>query len=224
MKFDGSRKKRLILLDIDDTLFRCDTFLAFIADRLAAGLHRAIFLPWLFLLAVLFKLGAVSNVTLKKNALLLFRGERRDDLVASAERLAAKLFARKLNARVYEAVRRMSESGLYETVVISASPSFYIELIGKRIGASLTLATDVVFDEQGRLAAEIAGENCKGPEKIARLSRSLNLDDYDLDRSYAFSDSITDLPMFELVGRPVAVTPDPRLREHAVKNNYIIID
>lgn len=217
-------KKRLILLDIDDTLFRCDTFVAFIAYYLSTNLHKIIVLPWLLMLAALFKLGVVSNVTLKENALLIFSGEQRSSLAARAERLADRLFAKKLNRAVFEAVKSMAATGLYEIVVISASPSFFIETIGGRIGASLTLATDIEFDENGRLKASIAGANCKGEEKIVRLKREMNLEDYDLERSYAFSDSITDLPMFELTGRPVAVTPDRRLREHAAKNNYIIIN
>lgn len=217
-------KKRLILLDIDDTLFRCDTFVAFITYYLSTHMHKIIILPWLVLLAALFKLGAVSNVTLKKNALLIFKGEDRASLAACAESLADLLFSKSLNRSVFEAVKSMAASGLYEIVVISASPSFYIEMIGGRIGASLTLATDIEFDENGRLKASIAGANCKGEQKIVRLKREMNLDDYDLERSYAFSDSITDLPMFELAGRPVAVTPDKRLREHALKNNYIIIN
>jgi HAD superfamily hydrolase (TIGR01490 family) len=218
------KKKRLILLDIDDTLFRCDTFVAFIAYYLSTHIHKLILLPWLLLLAVLFKAGAVSNVTLKENALLLFKGEDRASLAACAKRLADRLFAKKLNRAVFEAVKSMAATGLYEIIVISASPSFYIEMIGGRIGAALTLATDIRFDENGRLTASLAGANCKGEEKIVRLRREINPDDYDLERSYAFSDSITDLPMFELLGRPVAVTPDKRLREHAVKNNYIIIN
>lgn len=212
------------MLDIDDTLFRCDTFVAFIVYYLSRHIHKIIILPWLVLLAALFKLGAVSNVTLKQNALLIFSGEDRASLEECAKRLADRLFAKKLNRSVCGAVKRMAATGLYEIIVISASPSFYIELIGRRIGASLTLATDIEFDENGRLKASIAGANCKGEEKIIRLKREMNLDDYDLERSYAFSDSITDLPMFELTGRPVAVTPDRRLREHAVKNNYIIIN
>ena len=34
---------------------------------------------------------------------------------------------------------------------------------------------------------------------------------YDLERSYAYSDSVSDLPMMEAVGHPVAVNPDSEL-------------
>ncbi|MBW3608149.1 MAG: haloacid dehalogenase-like hydrolase, partial [Actinobacteria bacterium] len=43
---------------------------------------------------------------------------------------------------------------------------------------------------------------------LASFARRRNLD---LSRSYAYADSISDLPMLEAVGNPVAVNPDRRL-------------
>lgn len=218
-----TKKKRLILLDIDDTLFRCDTFVAFIKYYLSDNIFKLIFLPRLIFLAALFKLGAVSNVTLKKNALMILSGEKREALIKRANRLIDKLFSKKLNRPVFEAVRKMAASGLYDIIVISASPSFYIDLIGRRINAAHTIATHIKFDENDLLQAKLIGKNCKHEEKITRLKEVINLNDYDLKNSYAFSDSITDMPMFDLVGRPVAVTPDSKLNSHAVQNGYLII-
>jgi len=218
------QKKRLILLDIDDTLFRCDTFVAYIKYYLADNIFKLIFLPRLLFLAALFKLGFVSNVTLKKNALMILSGEKRAAMIKRARRLIDWLFAKKLNRAVSEAVRKMAASGLYDIIVISASPSFYIDLIGKRINAAHTIATRVKFDENDILQAELIGKNCKHEEKITRLKEIIDLNDYDLQNSYAFSDSITDLPMFELAGRPVAVAPDSKLLSHAAKNGYIIVN
>ncbi len=218
------RKKRLILLDIDDTLFRCDTFVAFIVRYITDySAAKFLLIPWLVFLALLFKAGIISNVTLKENTLRVIAGESRASLVKRSERFIDGLFARKLNRKVFEILKKMTASGLYDVIIISASPSFYIELIGRRINALYTIATDLVFDESDLLQPVIKGRNCKGEEKIVRLKEIINLEDYDLLNSYAFSDSITDIPMLELVGRPVAVTPDSALHELAVKNNYIII-
>ena len=45
-----------------------------------------------------------------------------------------------------------------------------------------------------------------------------------LSRSYAYSDSITDLPMLEIVGEPVAVNPDKDLRKIAEERDWQIRD
>ncbi len=43
---------------------------------------------------------------------------------------------------------------------------------------------------------------------------------YDLGASYAYSDSITDLPMLSVVGNPMAVNPDRELRAAARAMNW----
>ena len=49
-------------------------------------------------------------------------------------------------------------------------------------------------------------------------------EDLDLSTCSAYSDSINDVPMLSLVGDPVAVNPDPELREHAASNDWRIHD
>src|SRR5438874_271815 len=46
----------------------------------------------------------------------------------------------------------------------------------------------------------------------------------DLSGSYAYSDSMTDLPMLEAVGHPVAVNPDRELRREAERRGWQIRD
>jgi phosphoserine phosphatase len=47
---------------------------------------------------------------------------------------------------------------------------------------------------------------------------------YDLSGSYAYSDSITDLPMLEAVGHPSAVNPDKALRAEAARREWPVLD
>ena len=45
-----------------------------------------------------------------------------------------------------------------------------------------------------------------------------------LSESYAYSDSISDLPMLSIVGHPVAVNPDFRLKQTALQHDWAILD
>ena len=47
---------------------------------------------------------------------------------------------------------------------------------------------------------------------------------YDLDLCFAYSDSVTDLPMLQLVGNPIAVNPDDELRAVAEGQGWRIHD
>jgi HAD superfamily hydrolase (TIGR01490 family) len=45
-----------------------------------------------------------------------------------------------------------------------------------------------------------------------------------LSDSYSYSDSISDLPMLSIVGHPVAVNPDIRLKQTALQHDWPILD
>ena len=46
---------------------------------------------------------------------------------------------------------------------------------------------------------------------------------YDLDECYAYSDSVTDVHMLQVVGHPFAVNPDKELRKVAVAHEWPIL-
>ena len=69
---------------------------------------------------------------------------------------------------------------------------------------------------------KIVGSDCLGSEKVRRLQ---TIDEYrglDLTNSYAYSDHESDLPLLELVGKPVAVTPTGQLRRIAIDRGWKI--
>jgi HAD superfamily hydrolase (TIGR01490 family) len=48
--------------------------------------------------------------------------------------------------------------------------------------------------------------------------------DINLSESYAYSDSISDLPMLSIVGHPVAVNPDFRLKQTATQHDWAVLN
>ena len=61
--------------------------------------------------------------------------------------------------------------------------------------------------ENGLHRNKISGENCKGEEKVKRLKEVLKTENIEIDfeNSYMFSDSLSDLPLFNLVGHPYLI-------------------
>ena len=75
-----------------------------------------------------------------------------------------------------------------------------------------------------RYTGQLDGALCHGPEKARRVQELATTRDIDLIRSHAYSDSINDLPMLELVGNPVAMNPDRKLAAIARKRGWQILD
>jgi phosphoserine phosphatase len=71
----------------------------------------------------------------------------------------------------------------------------------------------------GKYTGEI-GLYAYGPEKAAAVLRLAEDRRYDLAGSYAYSDSVTDVPMLEAVGHPYAVNADRGLRKVANERGW----
>lgn len=109
-----------------------------------------------------------------------------------------------------------------DIVIISSSGTEVVEPIGERLGANVAIGTQLVV-EDGHYTGEILFY-AFGEGKAQAMRDLARERDYDLDSSYAYTDSITDLPMLDLVGHPTAVNPDADLRRLAVERGWPILD
>ena len=75
----------------------------------------------------------------------------------------------------------------------------------------------------GRYTGRAAGPFTYRTGKAKALREIAERDGIDLEASYAYSDSESDLPMLEAVGHPVAVNPDDELRAVARREGWRVI-
>ncbi|MCL2553699.1 MAG: HAD-IB family hydrolase [Actinomycetia bacterium] len=108
-----------------------------------------------------------------------------------------------------------------DVVIVSTSGSEVVEPIGSMLGADRVVAT-LLEVEDGRYTGEI-GYYAYGEEKANAIRELAATRGYDLDRSYGYSDSITDLPMLEAVGKPHVVNPDKELRKIAEARGWPVM-
>ncbi|MDN5768533.1 MAG: HAD-IB family hydrolase [Humibacillus sp.] len=119
-------------------------------------------------------------------------------------------------------LREAKDAG-HHRIVVSASP---IELVGRisdALGLEGAVATRSELDD-GCYTGRLAGEFCYGHGKVIEIEKLAAERGYDLTRSWAYSDSISDLPMMERVGNAVAVNPDKELRRLAGERGWRIVE
>ncbi|HVF20384.1 MAG TPA: HAD-IB family hydrolase [Mycobacteriales bacterium] len=109
-----------------------------------------------------------------------------------------------------------------EVVIVSSSGEEVVTPIAEMVGADRAIATRMVVKD-GKYTGDIDFYSY-GPHK-AEAIRSLAVEHgWDLADCWAYSDSMTDLPMLEVVGHPVAVNPDKALRRTAVEREWDVVD
>ncbi|MBI5338864.1 MAG: HAD-IB family hydrolase [Mycolicibacterium rufum] len=105
-----------------------------------------------------------------------------------------------------------------DVVIVSASGEEIVGPIARALGATHAMATRMVV-EDGRYTGEIAFY-CYGDAKAEAIRALAAREDYALEHCYAYSDSITDVPMLETVGHPTVVNPDRTLRKEAAARGW----
>ncbi|MFQ5414064.1 MAG: HAD family hydrolase, partial [Phycisphaerae bacterium] len=92
-------------------------------------------------------------------------------------------------------------------VFVTGSIDFMVEPLADALGADDVVAPSLVA-ASGRFTGALDGPPIGRAEKATRIRMFAKTHDIDLTRSYAYGDSIADLPMLEAVGHPHVVNPD----------------
>jgi HAD superfamily hydrolase (TIGR01490 family) len=211
--------------DLDKTIVSRSSSLALSRPLYRAGMvSRGQLLRGAYAQLVYLMVGADEQKMerLKEGMLQLTRGWDRGQI----ERLVEDVLLDVIDPYVYQealdliALHRSEGRRIY---IVSSSPEEVVRPLARHFGVSGVIATRAAVGRDNRYTGELEfyayGE--QKAEAIRSLAGRVGLD---LSRSFAYSDSITDLPMLEAVGNPVAVNPDKELRRIAEEQEWEVRD
>lgn len=150
--------------------------------------------------------------------------------VAGAEAEQVRRMGRRIVPQLADSVLPEARRALAEharagedRIIISASPQELVEELADALGLEGAIGTvgEVV---DGRYTGRLARPFCYGAQKPIEAARLAAERGYDLAVSSAYSDSVSDLPLLEAVGRPVAVNPDAELRTIAAQRRWQVLE
>jgi len=133
--------------------------------------------------------------------------------VAAADELVDDVpeFARTLLREHVEAGRRL--------VLATTSPAPLVTPLAERLGFDHVVATRWAEDATA-YTGELDGAFLWNRAKRDGVVRLAEIEGIDLAASYAYSDSVYDVPLLKAVGSPVAINPDPQLSAIAGLNGW----
>jgi HAD superfamily hydrolase (TIGR01490 family) len=160
--------------------------------------------------------------TSRESALAFVAGKRVDEVIALGE----EIFDEEMSDRIWKgthALARLHIDSGQRVWLVTATPVELATIIANRLELSGALGT-VAESEHGVYTGRLVGEVLHGEAKAAAVRALAAREGLELAHCSAYSDSINDLPMLELVGRPVAVNPDSALRAEAKRRGWEIRD
>jgi HAD superfamily hydrolase (TIGR01490 family) len=213
--------KRLAIIDLDGTLLRrtssehsffrfllvrgkigpvrlASFLLTFFRDSLSLGLRQAI--GW--------------------NATYL-RGETPEAVKSWAKRYGAAFLREAVPEGLQERIREFKDAGCL-IILLSGSLQVLAAELKEKLGVDIVIGRELETAE-GRLTGHRRGIYPYARQKVEALFERIRPDEVDWKESWALADRLSDLPVLELVGHPVAVHPTAGLRRHARSRGWEII-
>ncbi len=195
------------LFDFDNTLAQGDSIVPFLLYCICHG--KA---PWYQLVKAVHGFlqqkrcpEKVSHA--KEETLSFLTGMEQEKINDLARSFWRDCLSKRLYADAVAEMRRLKEAGYY-VLVVSASPSVYMDVLPEFLPADGVIATTCGVDDQGRYNG-LVGENCKELQKPLRIAAYLAAKHLVLlpEKSCAYGDSKSDIPMLSLVAAPTLVNP-----------------
>jgi HAD superfamily hydrolase (TIGR01490 family) len=107
-------------------------------------------------------------------------------------------------------------------LIITATNAFITRPIAESLGVDAILATEPELRD-GRYTGGVTGTPCFREGKVTCLQEWLQTNPYDMTQAYFYSDSHNDLPLLNMVGKPIAVDPDAILQAEAQRRGWPVI-
>lgn len=197
--------ERIAIFDVDFTLTKRETLIEFYRYMLIKDPKLVVYMPRIIFTGLLYALKIVPLKRTKEQFITFIDGIKEEDMKKHVKDFYETRLSKIIYKDAIDTIRRLKTEGC-KIYLISASAEFYLNELYNIPEVDKVIGTRFM-SEEGIHRAKIHGENCKGEEKVKRLMEVLKAENIEVDfkNSYMFSDSLSDLPLFNLVGNPYLI-------------------
>ncbi len=211
---------RAALFDMDKTLIRVNTarlFARYQRDRGEANALNGLRVGWWLLQ---YSVGRLDAPAVARKALSTYKNTLEAEMFERCNDWFPRYVLPYISDRGREFVELHRRKG--DRLIVATSATIYgAEPLRRALGMDDVVCSPLEVAE-GKFTGEVLEPLCYGEGKKQRVARLLEQHEMKLEEATFYSDSITDLPLLEAVGEPVAVNPDLRLAREAKKRGWKI--
>ena len=151
-----------------------------------------------------------------------YKGESEDRLRYFSEELFEGVLKPAIFDGTPELIAQSKKIGQRQ-IVITGALDFTIDRLCQHLGIDEYAANRLEF-VNGYATGRILPPIMASATKAKWMREYAERENINLSESFAYSDSISDLPMLSIVGHPVAVNPDFRLKQTATQHDWAVLD
>ncbi len=204
----SNNQTKLILIDLDGTLYLGDTFIDFL--KLIQGNRTTYLLLLRYLLPLLAtKIGFGDAGSIKEQIIAkLFKGKTKKQLHQYGQLFVEKYFEKNKNKKLLNQLSKLNG----RKVIVSASLDWWVSEIAKKLSMEY-ISTRTSYENPEKIFTGLfSTPNCNNQEKHIRITKEINLSDY--PTIFAFGNSKGDKYMFQLANHPYWITKSGQIKKY----------
>lgn len=206
---------KIAFFDLDKTIIKKDSIVPFMIFYFKKNPKSAIYYIRLIPYFILFFLKIIDNNIIKYKIASIFR-----NITIECGENIGREFANTIIPNLYykdalEEIKKLKNKS-YTLIMVTASFEIYAKFIAENLGFDKCMGTEL-WKFRDKFTGYMYGKNCYGPAKRYRLFTESIFPSHK-HKNIAYSDSISDLPLFNFAETKICVNPDSKLREYALKN------
>lgn len=212
---------RVAFFDIDRTVLRGNSQSALAAYLFLKGFYsfKSVFFFVLWALGNLLNVSIISNRRVREVCYSVFSGKPTSDIDSLLAEFCEKHISSQISIQAAREIEALKKEDV-KIVFISATLQPIGEAVSRLLEGDYCFCTRLK-NENG-YDGTILGDVVEGVVKRNIAINFSTCNNIDLKSSFAYGDSMSDIDMLELVGYPIVVNPDKKLRKQAVQRKWRI--
>jgi HAD superfamily hydrolase (TIGR01490 family) len=210
--------------DLDKTILARSSGLALGRNFYRAGLiSKSTFLRGITAQLIYLFVGADESKMerMREKALAVTKGWEKAKVQQIVEEVIGDVVQPIIYREALDLIKQHRADG-HHVYIVSSSPEEVVSPIADLLQVDGAIGSRAQVDAAGRYTGQLEFY-CYGEGKAEAVRQLAAKRRIELDQAYAYSDSITDLPLLEAVGHPVVTNPDRELRRIASDRGWEIL-
>ena len=214
-------RKYIAFFDLDRTIISINSGRSLVRYAYEQGLMTRSDLIKGMYLSLLHKLNLLKAAKIVDSMLIWVKGVPEEDLQRVTDKMFETYLMTSFNTGVISEMDFHKKNG-GRVVILSSSIRPVCQRVAGHLGIDDVLCSELEIID-GTYTGHPEGPLCFGKEKTARLIEYCKVMDASPEDAWYYGDAFSDLDVLSIVGNPVCVNPDKKLKRAAIKRGWKIL-